>query len=88
MNLLLSWDDQKTISAAEMEGFLSRFLEARGVHAAVLGLHEKCLLKDAEFLPCQNCQALVVLETTRLTVRLVCLSCDDLGAKSLWLLNS
>ncbi|CAJ1374319.1 unnamed protein product [Effrenium voratum] len=27
VNLLLSWDDQKTISAAEMEGFLSRFLE-------------------------------------------------------------
>lgn len=27
VNLLLSWDDQKTISAAEMEEFLSRFLE-------------------------------------------------------------
>lgn len=29
MNLLLSWDDQKTISAAEMEEFLSRFLEVQ-----------------------------------------------------------
>jgi hypothetical protein len=27
VNLLLSWDDQKTISAAEMEEFLSRVLE-------------------------------------------------------------
>ncbi|CAK8997801.1 unnamed protein product [Durusdinium trenchii] len=27
VNLLLSWDDQKTISAADMEEFLSRFLE-------------------------------------------------------------
>ena len=31
MNLLLSWDDQKTISAADMEEFLSKFLEAPGV---------------------------------------------------------
>ena len=28
VNLLLSWDDQKTISAADMEEFLSKFLEA------------------------------------------------------------
>ena len=31
VNLLLSWDDQKTISAAEMEEFLSRFLEVFGL---------------------------------------------------------
>ena len=27
VNLLLSWDDQKTTSASDMEEFLSRFLE-------------------------------------------------------------
>ena len=42
VNLLLSWDDQKTISAADMEEFLSKFLEAGPVYG-LLGFSGRAL---------------------------------------------